>query len=117
RAFTFADPRPQSPGESRSRVAMARLGVATPVLQWEVCSPGGAVLGTADFGWPEHGWAGEFDGLVKYGRLLRPGQVAADVVVAEKRREDAMRAELRGFTRWTWSEIDTFAEVASRLPR
>ncbi|MGQ0573349.1 MAG: hypothetical protein ACT4RN_03985 [Pseudonocardia sp.] len=117
RVAAFADPRVESPGESRSRVAMARLGVAPPVLQWEVRGPGGAVLGTADFGWPECGWAGEFDGLVKYGRLLRPGEVPADVLVAEKRREDAMRTQLRGFSRWTWSEIDTFAEVARRLPR
>lgn len=117
RAVAFADPRPESPGESRSRVAMTRLGVVPPVLQWEVRSPGGVVLGTADFGWPEHGWAGEFDGLVKYGRLLRPGQQPADVVVAEKRREDAMRVELRGLTRWMWSEIETFADVARRLPR
>jgi len=60
---------------------------------------------------------GEFDGLVKYGRLLEPGQVPADVLFAEKRREDAMRAQLRGLTRWTWSDIDTFQEVARRLPR
>lgn len=117
RAIGFARAGAMSPGESRSRVAMARLGVAPPVLQWEVRSPGGVVLGTADFGWPEHGWAGEFDGLVKYGRLLPPGQHSADVVVAEKRREDAMRAALQGLTRWTWREIDGFEDVAKRLPR
>ena len=77
-----------SVGESRSRVAMSRFGVAPPVLQWEVVGPGGVVLGTADFGWPEHGVVGEFDGLVKYGRVLRPGQVPAEAVFAEKRRED-----------------------------
>lgn len=117
RAIAFARPGAMSPGESRSRVAMARLGVAPPVLQWEVRSPAGVVLGTADFGWPEHGWAGEFDGLVKYGRLLREGQQPADVVVAEKRREDAMRTALRGLTRWTWGEIEDFTQVAMRLPR
>ncbi|HEY0814637.1 MAG TPA: hypothetical protein VGE11_15265 [Pseudonocardia sp.] len=117
RAVDFADPRPMSVGESRSRVAMARLGVATPVLQWKVVGSGGIVLGTADFGWPDHGYAGEFDGFVKYGRLLRPGQVPADVVFAEKRREDGMRTVLRGLARWVWAEIDTFEEVARRLPR
>ena len=106
-----------SVGESRSRVAMARLGVAAPVLQWAVIGPGGVVLGRADFGWPEHGVAGEFDGFVKYGRLLRPGEVPADVVFAEKRREDAMRAVLRGVVRWTWDELATFLDVARRLPR
>jgi hypothetical protein len=117
RAVEFADPRAMSVGESRSRVAMARLGVRPPVLQWAVVTPGGRVLGTADFGWPEHGIAGEFDGFVKYGRLLRPGQVPADVVFAEKRREDAMRTVLRGFVRWVWDEIAAFEDVASRLPR
>ena len=117
RAVDFADPRPMSVGESRSRVAMARIGVATPVLQWQVGGPGEIVLGTADFGWPDHGCAGEFDGFVKYGRLLRPGQVPADVVFAEKRREDGMRTVLRGFARWVWDEIDAFDEVARRLPR
>jgi hypothetical protein len=117
RAVEFADPRAMSVGESRSRVAMARLGVAAPVLQWDVADARGQVLGTADFGWPEHGIAGEFDGFVKYGRLVRPGQVPADVVVAEKRREDRMRTALRGFVRWVWDEIPAFAEVADRLPR
>lgn len=79
--------------------------------------PDGCVLGTADFGWPEHGVAGEFDGAVKYGRLVRAGQVPADVLIAEKRREDAMRTVLRGFVRWTWGELGDFAAVAGRLPR
>ncbi len=117
RAVEFADPRPMSVGESRSRVAMSQLGVARPVLQWNVLGPGGVVLGTADFGWPEHGIVGEFDGAVKYGRRLRPGRVPADVVVAEKRREDRMRTVLGGFVRWVWAELDDFAEVARRLPR
>ncbi len=41
-----------------------------------------------DFAWPEHGVYGEFDGRVKYGRLLKPGQDPGEVVFAEKRRED-----------------------------
>jgi hypothetical protein len=117
RAVEFADPRPMSVGESRSRVAMARCGVARPVPQWTVVAPGGGGLGTADFGWPDRGVAGEFDGFVKYGRLLHPGQVPADVVFAEKRREDRMRTVLRGFVRWVWADLDDFAEVAKRLPR
>ena len=31
---------------------------------------------TCDWGWPEHRLLGEFDGKVKYGRLLEPGQDA-----------------------------------------
>jgi len=117
RAVAFGDPGAMSVGESRSRVAMARHGVCPPVLQWAVVGPGGQVLGTADFGWPERGIAGEFDGFAKYGRLLRPGQVPADAAFAEKRREDAMRTVLRGFVRWTWADLNDFADVAKRLPR
>ena len=114
RVVGFADPRAESPGESRSRVAVARLGLPAPVLQWEVRRDG-VLLGRADFGWPEFGKVGEFDGLTKYGRLLRPGEIPADVVFAEKIREDAIRAEDLGVTRWIWPEIDDFTRVARRL--
>ena len=96
---------------------MSQLGVARPVLQWDVVAQAGVVLGTAGFGWPERGVAGEFGGFAKYGRLLRPGRLPADAVVAEKRREERMRTALRGFVRWMWAELDDFAEVAKRLPR
>jgi hypothetical protein len=115
RVIAFADARAESPGESRSRVAMARLGLPAPILQWEVVRADGVTLGRVDFAWPEYGRVGEFDGYVKYGRLLRPGQVPADVVYEEKRREDAIRAEDLGMTRWTWPEIDTFTGVARKL--
>jgi hypothetical protein len=68
-----------------------------------------------DFGWPELRTVGEFDGLVKYGRTLRPDQDPVDVLVAEKRREDALRAEDLGVTRWIWSDLPRFAPVAARL--
>ena len=60
-------------------------------------------LGTAGFGWPEHGVVGEFDGVVRYGRVLRAGH--------------RMRAVLEGVVRWVWAELDAFADVAQRLPR
>ena len=71
----------------------------------------------ADFGWPQFRTVGEFDGLVKYGALLRPGQDPADAVVAEKRREDAIREEGWRVTRWIWNELEQFDEVARRIER
>jgi hypothetical protein len=115
RAVTFADARSESPGESRSRVAIARLGLPEPVLQWAVRRGDGVVLGEVDFGWPELGRVGEFDGFVKYGRLLHPGQVPADVLFAEKVREDAIRSTGLHMGRWIWPEIDDFRAVARRL--
>lgn len=48
---------------------------------------------------------GEFDGKVKYGRLLKPGQSAGDAVFDEKRREDAMRAMLWQMVRWIRDDL------------
>ena len=70
-------------------MALHLAGLPAPVLQWEVCSPCGAVVARVDFGWPELRTVGEFDGRVKYGRLLRPGQDPGDAVFEEKRRGSA----------------------------
>ncbi len=115
RAVTFADGGSESVGESRSRVAVARAGLPAPVLQWDVCGRSGRWIGRVDFGWPDRRTVGEFDGEVKYGRLRPSGQDPGDVVFEEKRREDAIRNEDLGVVRWTWSELDTFAEIAARI--
>jgi hypothetical protein len=112
RVLAFAAAGAESPGESRSRSAIHRAGLPAPVLQWEVEG-----VGRVDFAWPRLRTVGEFDGLVKYGRFLRPGQDAADAVVEEKLREDALRAELLGVVRWIWREIDGFDPVARWLRR
>ena len=70
-----------------------------------------------DFGWPELRTVGEFDGLWKYGRLLRPGEEPADVVVAEKLREDEIRDLDLRVVRWTWPDLDHFDAVVERLCR
>lgn len=116
RVVGFADGRSESVGESRSRVAIAAAGLPTPVLQWDVIA-GGRWLGRTDFGWPDRATVGEFDGRVKYQRLLLPGQDPGDVVFAEKRREDALRAAGLQVVRWTWPDLDDFAPVADLLRR
>ena len=58
---------------------------------------------------------GEFDGLVKYGRLLQPGQAPAEAVVAEKLREDALRDQDLRVVRWTWTDLSPFTPTATRL--
>ena len=113
RVLEFADGRSGSVGESRSRVLLAMAGIPEPVLQWNV--PGTAF--DADFGWPRLRTVGEFDGRIKYGRLLLPGQEPGDVVFEEKRREDLIRDTDIGVVRWTWSELDAFEAVLQRLRR
>jgi AbiEi antitoxin C-terminal domain len=117
RVVAFADGRSESVGESRSRVAIQRAGLPVPVPQWEVVDHQGRLVGRADFGWPLLRTVGEFDGMVKYGRLLRPGETAADAVVAEKLREDALRDEDLAVVRWTWTDLTDFAPTAERLRR
>lgn len=104
-ALDLADGRSQSPGESYSRVLFFRHQLPPPVPQYPVVDTAGHTMGFADFGWEEDRHLGEFDGKIKYGRLLRPGQSAGDVVFSEKRREDKMRGELYGMTRWTWPDL------------
>lgn len=87
----LADGGAQSAGEGVGLHLFWTGGVPRPQTQFEVRDAGGQLLGTCDWGWPEHGLLGEFDGRVKYGRLLRPGQEPGDVVFAEKQREDLLR--------------------------
>jgi hypothetical protein len=115
RVVAFADGRAESVGESRSRVAIARAGLPVPVLQFPLHALDGRYLGRADFGWPERRTVGEFDGLIKYGRLTASGRSAADVVVDEKLREDAVRDTGTRFTRWIWADLAPFDAVAARL--
>ncbi|WP_433288375.1 type IV toxin-antitoxin system AbiEi family antitoxin domain-containing protein [Pseudonocardia sp. CA-142604] len=117
RVVAFADGRAESVGETRSRLAIHRAGLPPPTLQHEVRSAGGRRLGRTDFYWEEFTTVGEFDGRVKYGRLLRPGQEPGDAVFDEKVREDAMRAEGLGMARWTWPELQAFGPVSDRIRR
>ncbi|WP_244929534.1 hypothetical protein [Nocardioides sp. W7] len=103
----MADGRSGSVGESRGRWFFRAEGVPAPALQFEVVDETGSLIATCDWGWPGHGLLGEFDGRLKYGRLLAPGQEPGDVVFAEKRREDLVR-EITGFRmiRIVWSDYD-----------
>jgi len=117
RAVDFADGRSESVGESRSRVLLHRWGMGPSSLQFEVRSEGGLLVARTDFAWEEHGLVGEFDGRVKYGRLLRPGQDPGDAVFEEKRREDAVREEGLGMVRWVWADLATGHRLAARVRR
>ena len=117
RAVSAADGRSESVGESRSRVILHRWKLPPSALQFEIRSAGGISLGRSDFAWEDWRLLGEFDGRIKYGRLLRPGQEAGDVVFEEKRREDAIREEDWGMVRWTWSDLNRPDRLAARVRR
>jgi hypothetical protein len=68
-------------------------------------------------GWRDERLLGEFDGRIKYGRLLRPGQDPGDAVFEEKLREDALRDEGWGMVRWVWAELARPAALVQRWRR
>lgn len=108
-ALELADGLSGSAGESLSRVNMHLLGIPRPVLQQEFRDAQG-LIGYVDFWWPEFGLIGEFDGVGKYLRAdILAGRSTADALVAEKKREDRLRALGPRVTRWGW-------EVARSLP-
>jgi len=117
RAVVFADGRSQSVGESRSRVILHRWKVPPSALQFEVHAADGRLIGRTDFAWEADRLVGEFDGRIKYGRLLRPGQDAGDSVLEEKRREDAIREGDWGVLRWTWADLGRPDRLAARVRR
>jgi hypothetical protein len=113
RVAAAADGRAESPGETRSRIAIARARLPPPTLQHEVPE----LRVRTDFYWKEFRTVGEFDGKVKYGRSLRPGEDPGEAVYREKLREDALRDLGLKVVRWTWDELDGFTAPAERLRR
>lgn len=110
RLLMLLDGRAESPGESASRLAIHDAGLPTPELQHHVMDEDG-LAGIVDHWWEEFGWAGEYDGLTKYGRLVPAGRTSTEVLVAEKRREDRIRAVVAGMTRWTTADLDDGSAV------
>lgn len=97
----------QSPLESISRVRLVNRGLPEPQLQMPFHDRAG-LIGYTDMTWRDWKVIGECDGLAKY--------QSRDDLVAEKRREDRLRA--LGFTvvRWTWDDIVSRpGEVAARI--
>jgi hypothetical protein len=112
----------ESVGETLGRHLFWGQHIPEPVLQFEVRDEQGHLVGRTDYAWPTLGVLGEFDGLAKYERFLRPGETVHDAVVREKRREDLLR-EITGWlmVRLIWADLfrpeATGARVRSQLMR
>lgn len=107
-----------STGESLSRHMMWTQHLPEPVLQFEVHDEFGNLLGITDFAWPDHGLMGEFDGMVKYGRLRRKGETPGQAVEREKKREDRLREETGWLMiRLIWAELFRPTVTAARIRR
>lgn len=104
-AVRLADGRSDSEGESLSRVLFHRTKIPKPEPHYRLADRDGRLIAILDFYWDEYHHTGEFDGKTKYLKYLRPGEEPGDAVFREKRREDSVRAELLGMTRWTWRDL------------
>ena len=114
-AVSWADGRAANPGESWSRVELIRQGVPPDDLQVALYDDDG-LIGYGDFGWD--GVIGEFDGRVKYAvdRAAGPDG-AGDVLWAEKRREDRIRARGYEMVRWTYADLSRPGLLGVRVRR
>lgn len=93
-----ADRRSESSGESRARVIFADQGFEV-IPQYEIRDDDGEVIGRADL--LVDGVVTEIDGAVKYG-----GAQGRTALIAEKRREDRIRALGYPMVRFMTSELD-----------
>lgn len=117
RVVDFLDERSESVGESVSRVRLMEQGLPPLEPQREIFGPDGRLIARVDFYWKEHQTVGEFDGKIKYGRLLKPGQRIEDVIFEEKLREDALRDLGSQVVRWVWQDLYHAYVIRERVLR
>ncbi|HEY9355319.1 MAG TPA: hypothetical protein VIQ52_03335 [Arthrobacter sp.] len=111
--LALADEAAESVGESRSRALIHILGFPAPVLQRPFYDSEG-FIGRTDFFWPEYGVIGEFDGDAKYiDDELLGDRSTREAILAEKKREDRLRALGYKVVRWDWKAV-TDPEVLRR---
>lgn len=114
---SLLDGRSESPGESVSRLIIGDHGLPLPELQYCIRDESRRPIARVDFCWPQARVIGEYDGRQKYLRPFRAGDTVVDVVMAEKRREDAIRALGWHPIRWTTDDLNNPAALAGRIRR
>jgi predicted transcriptional regulator of viral defense system len=117
RVVALLDPRSESAGESVSRVRLHEDGLPAPELQRDIHDEDGQFVARVDFCWQKQRTIGEFDGKIKYGRMLKSGQSIQDVLFAEKRREDALRDLGWQIVRWLWADLYRRGVIRDRVLR
>lgn len=112
----LADGRIESVGESRTYYFCFRQGLPLPMPQYEVRSPDGTLVARLDFAWPDKKVWLEFDGRMKYQELLKDGESPTDVVLREKKRQEAIE-HITGWRciRITWDDLFFPERLAARI--
>lgn len=104
-------------GESKMRAVLIQLGFPRPVLQYAFFDDDG-LIGYGDAAWLAERVILELDGLQKYVREeYTHDQDIADIVIAEKVREDRLRAIGYTVVRATWDDLVHPAKLAAKLER
>lgn len=106
----LVDPACESVAESRARVEFLTHGIQVE-SQFVVRRADGSVIGRADFRVKGTRVLVEVDGRVKY------ADGDPQVLWAEKRREDDMRAEGWIFVRVTWFDLETSGKPSAKVRR
>lgn len=112
RVVEFADGKSESVGESRARVLLSQAQIPRPQLQVTL-ETGDRV----DFLIMEYSTVIEFDGKLKYGRLLGPNDDPGEVAWREKQREDRIRELGYEVVRIIWSDLTRVELVKQRINR
>jgi hypothetical protein len=113
--IAFADPRSGTAGESLSRARIHALGFPEPDLQTSFHDEDGFVART-DFHWRKFRVIGEFDGDAKYLRDEYLGDLSSrEAVLAEKKREDRLRALGFVVARWDWATANDPERLKRKL--
>jgi hypothetical protein len=107
RALRYADGRAESPLESVSRLVITWLRLPEPEPQVSITDGLGRLVGRVDFLWRRQGVVGEADGLGKY--------ADHDVLVAEKRRQEALEDLGLVVVRWGWLDLQRPQLLRSRV--
>jgi hypothetical protein len=114
--FRLADPRHESPGESRTAFFCWHTHLPKPEPQIEVHDEDGVLVARLDFAWVGLGVFLEFDGKEKYQRFRREGETLDEFLMREKRREELI-CKLTGWTciRIGWAELHQPDTLARRI--
>lgn len=107
-ALDHLDPARETPLESDSWAYFLHHRIPLPEMQVEIRSADGRFVARVDFRWTRARLVGECDGRLKY--------TTPEDVYAEKRREDAIRAEGNGVVRWGATDLRG-SQLAHRLRR
>lgn len=114
--FRLADPRHESPGETRTAYFCWRMHLPRPEPQVEVHDEDGLLVARLDFAWTALGVFLEFDGREKYLRFRRDGETLDQYLMREKKREELV-CRLTGWTclRIGWAELHQPEVLARRI--